>query len=83
MTVYIHYLVKTSKFFSVNLKMKSKSAKQSRLGQYHDQLLKYLPAISYLQVNLTNFSKYLYVIKIFPVGNLKNYSAKAVSKFLK
>ena len=70
---YIHYLVKTSKFFSANLKMKSKSAKQSRLNQYHDQLLEYSPVADYLRVNPTNFSKYLYVIKIFLVENLKNY----------
>lgn len=63
--------------------MKSKSAKQSRLGQYHDQLLAYSPAIGYLQVNPVNFSKYLYAVKIFPGGNLKSYSAIVVSKFLK
>ena len=53
--------------------MKSKSAKQSRLNQYHDLLLEYSPVADYLRVNPTNFSKYLYVIKIFLVENLKNY----------
>ena len=63
--------------------MKSKSVMQSKLGQYRGQLLEYSPIIDFLQVNPTNFSKYLYVVKIFLVENLKSYLAKVVGKFLK
>jgi hypothetical protein len=49
------------------------SAKQSILGQYHDQHFDYSPVINYLQEDLTDFSKYLFVINIFLVGNPKSY----------